>query len=46
MSQYYNSKRTKNIYNPKSDEPFKLSRSRIDVFLNCQHCFIWTGALA
>lgn len=39
MSQYYNSKRTKNIYNPKSDEPFKLSRSRIDVFLNCQHCF-------
>lgn len=39
MSQYYNSKRTKNIYNPNSDEPFKLSRSRIDVFLNCQRCF-------
>ncbi len=39
MSQYYNPKRTRNIYNPKSDEPFKLSRSRIDVFLNCQRCF-------
>ena len=39
MSQYYNSKRTKNIYNPKSDEPFKLSRSRIDIFLNCPHWF-------
>ncbi len=39
MSQYYNSKRTRNIYNPDSDEPFKLSRSRIDVFLNCPRCF-------
>lgn len=39
MSQYYNPKRTRNIYDPKSDEPFKLSRSKIDVFLNCQRCF-------
>lgn len=39
MSQYYNPKRTRNIYNSKSSEPFKLSRSRIDVFLNCQRCF-------
>lgn len=39
MSKYYNPKRTKNIYNSASDEPFKISRSRIDVFLNCQQCF-------
>ncbi len=39
MSQYYNPKRSKNIYNPKSSEPFKLSRSKIDLFLNCPRCF-------
>lgn len=39
MSQYYNSKRTKNIYDPESDEPFKLSRSKIDLFLSCPRCF-------
>jgi CRISPR/Cas system-associated exonuclease Cas4 (RecB family) len=39
MSEYYNSKRTKNIYNPHSEEAFKLSRSKIDNFLNCPRCF-------
>lgn len=39
MSQYYKSKRTRNIYNPHSKEPFKLSRSKIDLFLNCPRCF-------
>lgn len=39
MSQYYTPKRTRNIYNPKSKEPFKLSRSKIDLFLNCPKCF-------
>lgn len=39
MSQYYNSQRTKNIFNPASREPFKLSRSKIDLFLNCPRCF-------
>jgi len=39
MSQYYNSKRTKNIFDPKSEEPFKLSRSKIDLFLDCPRCF-------
>ncbi len=39
MSDYYNSKRTKNLYDPKSAEPFKLSRSKIDLFLNCPRCF-------
>lgn len=39
MSEYYNSRRTKNVYNPQSEEVFKLSRSKIDNFLNCPRCF-------
>ena len=39
MSQYYNPQRTRNIYDPKSSEPFKLSRSKIDLFLECAKCF-------
>lgn len=47
MSEYYNSKRTKNLYNPlrhssrqaNSGEPFKLSRSKIDLFSDCPRCF-------
>lgn len=31
--------RTKNIYIPGSQEPFKLSRSKIDLYLNCPRCF-------
>ncbi len=39
MSQYYTAKRTRNIFDPGSDQPFKLSRSKIDSFLNCRRCF-------
>ncbi len=39
MSQYYFGKRTKNLYIPENNEPFKLSRSKIDLFLNCPQCF-------
>lgn len=39
MSQYYNPNRSKNIFDPKSKEPFKVSRSKIDMFLNCPRCF-------
>lgn len=39
MSQYYKAKRTRNIFDPKDTEPFKLSRSKIDLFLNCPRCF-------
>ncbi|MDD4412476.1 MAG: PD-(D/E)XK nuclease family protein [Patescibacteria group bacterium] len=39
MSEYYNPKRTKNIFDPRSKEPFKISRSKIDMFLNCPRCF-------
>ena len=39
MSQYYNSRRSKNIYDPQVSEPFKLSRSKIDLFIECPRCF-------
>ncbi len=39
MSDYYNSRRTKGLFDPKSIEPFKVSRSKIDLFLNCGLCF-------
>jgi len=39
MSKYYNSKRTRNIFDPKSDKPFEISRSKLDLFLNCPRCF-------
>lgn len=32
-------KRTRNIYDPKSEKPFALSRSKIDDFLKCPRCF-------
>lgn len=39
MSDYYHGKRTKNLYDPKAREPFKLSRSKLELFLNCPRCF-------
>lgn len=39
MSEYYKPKRSKNIYNPNDSKPFKLSRSKIDLFLECPRCF-------
>lgn len=39
MSQYYNPNRTKNLYDPYSKELFRLSRSKIDLFINCPRCF-------
>jgi CRISPR/Cas system-associated exonuclease Cas4 (RecB family) len=39
MSQYYNSKRTRGLYVPKSREPHRLSRSKLDLFMNCERCF-------
>jgi len=45
MSQYYNPQRTKNLYDPKSKEPFKLSRSKIDLFIECPRCFYYDRKL-
>ena len=32
-------KRRSNLYNPDSPVPFNVSRSKIDMFLECPHCF-------
>ena len=39
MSEYYKSHRTRNLYDPKNSTPFKLSRSKIELFLDCPRCF-------
>jgi hypothetical protein len=39
MSEYYKPRRTRNIFDPQSDETFRVSRSKIDLFMNCQLCF-------
>ena len=39
MSQYYNPNRTRNLYDSNSSELFRLSRSKIDLYLNCPRCF-------
>jgi len=39
MSDYYKAQRTKNIFDPASSEPFKLSRSKVDLFISCPRCF-------
>jgi len=39
MSDYYKANRTRNIFTPESAHPFRLSRSKIDLFLRCPRCF-------
>lgn len=39
MSQYYSARRTRNLFEPGSTIPFKMSRSKLDLFLNCPRCF-------
>ncbi len=39
MSEYYNSRRNRNLFDPESVEPFKVSRSKIDLYMNCPLCF-------
>jgi CRISPR/Cas system-associated exonuclease Cas4 (RecB family) len=36
---YYNPPRFKNLFDPKSKQPFVLSRSKIDSFIKCPRCF-------
>jgi hypothetical protein len=31
--------RTRNIYKPRSEKPYNLSRSKLDLFLECKKCF-------
>lgn len=39
MAYGYNAKRVKNLFDPQSDKPFTLSRSKIEDFLRCPRCF-------
>ncbi|MDZ4284522.1 MAG: PD-(D/E)XK nuclease family protein [Patescibacteria group bacterium] len=45
MSEYYTARRSRGLYDPARNkpglegEPFKLSRSKIDLFLECPRCF-------
>jgi len=39
MSRYYRVPRTKYKFNPKKPESFELSRSKIDLFVECSRCF-------
>lgn len=40
MSKYYNpQKGSAYCFDPKATQPFRLSRSKIDLFLECQRCF-------
>lgn len=39
MSQYYRGRRTIRLFDPSSQEPFKLSRSKVDNFMKCPRCF-------
>ncbi len=45
MSKYYNPSRTKNLYDPHSNKPFRLSRTKLDLFINCPRCFFWIAQL-
>ncbi len=45
MSQYYNPRKTRNLFNRASTEPFKISRSKIDLFLECPRCFYYDARL-
>lgn len=39
MSQYYTAWKKTGNFNPESKEPFKISRSKIELFKNCPLCF-------
>jgi CRISPR/Cas system-associated exonuclease Cas4 (RecB family) len=39
VSKFYNAHRSRNLYDPSSDKPFKISRSKIDRFKECPRCF-------
>ena len=39
MSKYYNPQRSRNLFDPSSSAPFRISRSKIELFINCPRCF-------
>ena len=45
MSQYYKGRRKTYLYTPGTLYPFRISRSKIDLFLNCPRCFYFDRRL-
>ena len=45
MSEYYTAQKTKGMYKPNSPDAFKLSRSKIDLFVSCPRCFYYDRRL-
>lgn len=45
MSDYYTPQRVRGLYDPKSSDPFKLSRSKIDLSIECPRCFYYDRKL-
>ncbi len=39
MSQFYNPQRSRNLYDENKREPYRLSRSKIELFMKCPRCF-------
>lgn len=39
MSAFYNAKRSRNLYLPGAEQPFRLSRSKLELFTECRRCF-------
>jgi len=39
MSRYYTAQRSWNLYDPARTAPFRISRSKIELFLECPRCF-------
>ncbi|OGZ45231.1 MAG: hypothetical protein A3C84_02780 [Candidatus Ryanbacteria bacterium RIFCSPHIGHO2_02_FULL_48_12] len=39
MSKYYNPQKTRGLFDPTATLPFRISRSKIDLFLECPRCF-------
>lgn len=39
MTKYYKGKNTKNVFISNSKKPFRLSRSKIELFVKCPRCF-------
>ncbi len=36
---HYNKEKKRQLFNPSSSEPFRISRSKIDLFMECPRCF-------
>ncbi len=39
MSKFYIGKKTRNLFDPESNHPFRVSRSKLELFIHCPRCF-------